>query len=273
MSAPPVPVTVTPIPLFEDNYAWRIDLPLAQGSILIDPADPGPVLSTYDVPDAPELLGVLTTHHHWDHAGGNRGIAAARPGVRIVAGRLDSTGPSVAATELVDDGTVIEMGGLRIRCIHVPVHTHGHIAYFIDNVDIPGGGSRLVFTGDTLFSGGCGRFFEGSPEQGVDSLNKLAALPDDTLVYAGHEYTVANLRFCAAVEPGNAAITARAAECRELRERGAPTLPSTIGREKEFNVFLRRGEDAVRRYVGLDGGADEVAVLGRLREAKNGFKG
>ena len=264
---------VRAIPIFADNLAWLIENHAHRTAILVDPADAGACLAA--IPADLELVGVLTTHHHADHSGGNAAIAAARAGLPILCGAADA-GRVPAATRALRPGEAFELGGVAFTALHTPCHTQGHVCYFVPSTgaDSP----PLVFTGDTLFSGGCGRFFEGDAAQMRTSLDALLALPSDTRVYCGHEYTQQNLRFCAAVEPGNAAVAARAAECAALRAAGAPTLPSTLAVERATNVFLRTGEAAVRAFAfpqlaeGERAALGDDAVLQALREAKNGFK-
>jgi hydroxyacylglutathione hydrolase len=266
-------LTIRAIPLFADNYSWLIINEAHRCALLVDPADAQACLRA--LPPELELAGVLTTHHHADHSGGNAEIAAARAGVPIFCGEGEG-GRVPAATRALRGGEAFEAGGVPFIALHTPCHTRGHVCYYVPSTgaDSP----PLVFTGDTLFSGGCGRFFEGDAAQMHASLAALLALPDDTRVFCGHEYTVANLRFCAAVEPGNAAVAARAAECAALRAAGAPTLPSTLAAERATNVFLRTGEAAVRAHLfpalpaGERAALRDVDVLHALREAKNAFK-
>lgn len=272
-------VSVTPIPLFEDNYCWRIDNTVHRTSIVVDPAEAHKVLATYGA-DAPELVAALTTHHHPDHSGGNEDLVKARADVAVIAGTEE--GDRVpAATRFVADGERFEVGGVTFTALHTPCHTKGHICYY---VEASGEQPPLVFTGDTLFSAGCGRFFEGDASQMLASLAKLAALPDATQVYCGHEYTASNLRFGLHVEPGNAAMKSRAAEVEALRAAGKPSVPVSIATEKATNVFMRTGEPSVIAFTHPDwraegeGGAapakpDAAEVMARLREAKNAFRG
>jgi len=256
---------VRPIPLFDDNYCWRIDDAAHGISLLVDPADPDAVFAAFGA-DAPEPVTALITHHHWDHAGGAKQVAAK--GIAVVAGSGEE-GRVEGATQLVGDGEDFVAGGhVKVRALHTPCHTKGHVCYFID------GAQPMVFTGDTLFAGGCGKFFEGTAAQMHSSLTKLAALPDATLVYCGHEYTVSNLKFCRHVEPDNADTTERLKEAEGLRAAGKPTVPSTIDLEKRTNVFMRCAEAAVQRFTHPDATerVDPVEVMARLREAKNAFR-
>lgn len=270
----PPAIRVVPVPLFTDNYAYLIANDAHRACVLVDAADAPRALAA--VPPGLELVGVLTTHHHGDHAGGNAQLAALRPGLEVVGGDAEE-GRVPAATRLVRDGELLELGGVSITALHTPFHTRGHTCFLVASGD---GTPGALFTGDALFGGGCGRFFEGDAPTAAASLAKLAALPPATAVHCGHEYTVANLRFCAAVEPRNAATAARLAAAVAARARGAPTGPSTLGDELATNVFLRCHVAAVRDFThpGWDGdGRGEapptpVDVLARLREAKNAFR-
>lgn len=206
------------------------------------------------------------THHHPDHVGG---LAELRP-------RLDGPVFGPARERIpqpctpVRDGDRIEAAGLGFEVIEVPGHTAGHVAY----LHRPAAAAPILFCGDTLFSAGCGRLFEGTAAQMHASLARLAALPSDTRVYCAHEYTLSNLRFAAAVEPGNAEVAAHLETCKALRERGLPTVPSSIGREREINPFLRCDVAAVIAAARRHGAADDsgATVLGALREWKNEFR-
>ena len=265
--------TVTPLPLFSDNYAYLVTNAVHKLSFIVDPADAPAVLAALPSSGVAELTHVLTTHHHPDHSGGNVEMAAARPGIAVVGG-AEEGGRIPAATLLVKDGQTFEAAGLTITALHTPCHTVGHICYVVTgDPDRP----PAVFTGDTLFAGGCGRFFEGDAPTMAASFAKLvAACPPATQVFCGHEYTLANLRFCAHVEPGNAATKARFAAATALREADRPTVPSTMADELATNVFLRCAEPAVVAFThpGADAArVDPVEVLARLREAKNAFTG
>ena len=252
------------LPAFEDNYLWLLHD--GRQALVVDPGDAAPVA------EALARLGlrlacILVTHHHGDHTGG---VAALREatGARVHGpARERIPEPFVPLA----DGDVVQALGLSWRVIDVPGHTAGHIAYFCPDVD----GAPLLFCGDTLFSGGCGRLFEGTPAQMLASLDALAALPTDTRVCCAHEYTLSNLRFARAVEPGNLALAEYQARCTALRAAGTPTLPSTVGTERAVNPFLRSREgpvtQAVRAHAALTHN-DEVAVFAALRQWKNEFR-
>jgi hydroxyacylglutathione hydrolase len=251
------------LPAFTDNYIWMLHD--GREAVVVDPGDAAPVLAALDAHGL-ELAAILVTHHHADHVGG---VNALRPRLRgPVYGPAREAIP--APFEPLADGATVHVLGQTFEVIDVPGHTAGHIAYLQLGVEH----DALLFCGDTLFSAGCGRLFEGTPAQMSASLARLASLPGDTRVCCTHEYTLSNLRFAAAVEPGNQAIHAHAAWCRDVRAQSRPTLPSTIARELEINPFLRcRVPEVVasaRRQGATNG--DEVDVLAALREWKNRFQ-
>lgn len=248
------------LPAFEDNYIWL--LRDAEGrALVVDPGDAAPVL--YALGDAPPLA-ILLTHHHGDHIGGVADLLARWPATPVFAPHDDRI---PQANRRVAGGDRITVGGWHFQVIAVPGHTRSHIAYY---------GEGLLFCGDTLFSLGCGRMFEGTPPQMHASLARLAALPGDTRVCCAHEYTQGNAAFALAVEPGNAALRARAEAVRALRAAGQPSLPTTVAEERACNPFLRCDAPAVRAAAEAQAGgplADAVAVFGALRAWKDGFRG
>jgi hydroxyacylglutathione hydrolase len=213
------------------------------------------------------LTTVLATHHHFDHVGGNRDLVARIPGLHVFGSAADA--PKIPGiTHRLADGDTLAVGALRATAILIPAHTSGHVAYHFPE-------ARAVFTGDTLFAGGCGRLFEGDAEQMMRSLGKLAGLPDDTRVYCGHEYTLKNLQFAAELEPGNHELTAKLARVQALRERHEPTVPSTIGEEKATNPFLRTQSRELAasvhaRVADLPHG-DGVALFAAVRALKDRY--
>lgn len=279
-AALPAAVSVRPIPLFDDNYCWVLRDSAHSSCVLVDPADPDAVSSALSEADG-EAVAALITHHHWDHAGGSE--VWASKGLEVIAGEVE--GASVkGASKRVADGESFTAGHIPVRALHVPCHTRGHVAYFIDGAACADG-VPIVFTGDTLFAGGCGKFFEGTAEQMAGSLAKLAALPPQTRVYCGHEYTVSNLKFCLHVEPDNADTRARLADAIATVAAGKPTVPSSIDLELKTNVFMRTHLPAVQRFThpelfAADGAVPAagaaalsvVEVMARLREAKNTWK-
>lgn len=258
-------LTVLAVPAFQDNYLWLVHD--GKNAAVVDPGDAGPILEALAAYRL-TLTAILLTHHHADHIGGVGQLVEAF-GVPVFGPRADG----IAAVEhpLVEGDTVAVTGlDLTLRVLDVPGHTRGHIAYVRTTP-----GAHWLFCGDTLFGAGCGRLFEGTPAQMSASLDKLAALADDTLVYCAHEYTMSNLRFASAAEPGNAAIAARTARDGALRERGLATIPTSIGMEKATNPFLRYREPAIAATLvtlgKLPAGADAVSTFAALREWKNTF--
>lgn len=241
------------VPVLTDNYAYILAETASGKALVVDPAEADKVMAAASGRGL-TVEGVLTTHHHYDHAGGNEDFVRAVP-VPVMGGD-----PSIAAlSRQVKHGDTIALGQLTIRVLGTPCHTAAHVCYFVD----AGVGQRAVFTGDTLFLGGCGRFFEGSAQQMHTALNQvLAELPDDTQIFCGHEYTVGNLQYGRHAEPSNEHIAKKLDWAKEQRRQGLPTIPGTIGEEKLTNVFMR---------VGLSGG-DPVEEMARLREDKNNWK-
>ncbi|MEY4747943.1 MAG: hydroxyacylglutathione hydrolase [Pseudomonadota bacterium] len=236
-------------------------------ALVVDPGEAAPVCAALAARDL-RLAGILVTHHHGDHVGGVAELLAEHPAP--VWGPANERLP-VAVTP-VTQGQGVDLLGLRWQVLDVPGHTAGHVAYFCDDTRLAD--DPLLFCGDTLFSGGCGRLFEGTPAQMWASLSTLAALPGSTRVCCAHEYTLSNLRFAQAVEPDNADLAAYVADCQALRAAGAPTLPARMTRERRINPFLRCAEPAVQAS-GLArgaGSADPVAVFAALRQWKNEFR-
>lgn len=251
------------ISAFTDNYIWMIDD--GARALVVDPGEAAPVEAALDARGL-ELAGILVTHHHADHVGGVDALRSRLKGP-VYGPRLERV-PEPSTR--VEGGDTVALMGLRFEVIDVPGHTAGHIAYLLR--EHPKG--PVLFCGDTLFSGGCGRLFEGTPAQMHDSLERLSDLPGDTRVCCAHEYTLSNLRFAAAVEPGNAELADYTGWCRERRAQGLPTLPSTIAREREVNPFLRSTAPAVVRAARDHGAPDAspVTVFATLREWKNDFR-
>lgn len=216
--------SVHPVPCLSDNYAYVVLDNDTKTALAVDPVNPTAVNAALKAHDA-SLAAILTTHHHSDHSGGNTDMAKSHPNVPILGG--DDRIP--AMTRKVASGDTAEFGALKIKVDSVPCHTTGHVLYTVthdkDEASVP----PAVFTGDTLFIGGCGRFFEGTADQMHHALNKvLAGMPEDSAIWCGHEYTEANLAFGAKVEPNNPDIAAKAAWAKEQRAKGEPTVPSSI---------------------------------------------
>jgi hydroxyacylglutathione hydrolase len=251
---------LTALPAFRDNYIWLLD---AGGrAVVVDPGEAAPVRRAL-AERSLRLEAVLVTHHHSDHMGGAAELAREHA--------CPVYGPATEDIAAVDrplvEGAEVGLPGIgaRFGVLDIPGHTAGHIAYQ---------GHGIMFCGDTLFSAGCGRLFEGTAEQMYASLAKLAALPDGTALCCGHEYTLANLRFAAAVEPDNRAAADYAAECATRRSRGESTLPSHLGLERRVNPFLRCREPAVQAAASRVAGrklTDAVEVFAAIRKWKDGF--
>jgi hydroxyacylglutathione hydrolase len=255
---------IIPIPALRDNYIWLVRD--GSNAVVVDPGDAAPVLA-YLEREALKLAGILITHHHADHVGGVGALTARHPAPVFGPARESIPG----RTRAVAEGDVIALpeAGLELSVLDVPGHTSGQVAY-VGRCD----GNAITFTGDTLFTCGCGRIFEGTPAQMLASLSKLAALAGDTLVYCGHEYTLANLRFALAVEPGNKALHERQRRDAAKREEGLPTVPARMDLERATNPFLRAAEPAVFAAAEARAGrplADVVDAFATLREWKNAF--
>ncbi|MET4580159.1 hydroxyacylglutathione hydrolase [Ottowia thiooxydans] len=251
------------LPAFSDNYLWLLHDGVR--ALVVDPGDAEPVSAALRQ-NKLQLAAILVTHHHADHVGGVAALREATGAVVYGPARERIPEPFVP----VSDGDEVQALGMSFRVMDVPGHTAGHIAYFADEMN----GAPLLFCGDTLFSGGCGRLFEGTPAQMLASLDSLAALPSATRVCCAHEYTMANLRFASAVEPGNEVLAEYYQKCEALRAAGTPTLPSSIGVERAINPFLRSRETAITQAVQAHAATttDEVAVFAALREWKNNFR-
>jgi len=256
-------LNVLTVPAFQDNYLWLIHD--GEHAVAVDPGDAAPIVAALEQHRL-SLVAILLTHHHADHVGGVPALLE-RFDVPVYGPRRD---PIAQVTRALDEGDTVTLPPLKLNLsvLDVPGHTRGHIAYFASE-------QRWLFCGDTLFAGGCGRLFEGTPAQMIDSLDKLAVLPDDTRVYCAHEYTLSNLRFALAAEPGNRALQERIEVEKQRRDRGEPTVPSTIATEKATNPFLRFREaaigDMLRQQQRLAGN-DPVATFAALREWKNVYR-
>jgi len=252
---------IVPIPAFTDNYFWLLQR--GGEAVVVDPGDAAPVERALAARGV-RLAAILVTHHHLDHIGGLAPLTA-RHEVPVY-GPAAEAGAIRHLTQPLREGDRIEVLGTRLTVWEVPGHTLGHIAYVAEG---------FVLCGDTLFSAGCGRLFEGTAAQLQASLARLAALPPDTRVYCTHEYTLANLAFAAAVEPDEAAIREEIARVRALRAQGLPSLPSTIGHERRLNPFLRTAAPAVAAAARRQSGqplSGDLAIFAALRRWKDGFR-
>jgi hydroxyacylglutathione hydrolase len=239
-------VTADPVPILSDNYAWKLREAASGAIAIVDPADPGPIIAAIERAGG-RLDMILLTHHHADHVAGTDAVRA-QFNCPVVGAAADAHRlPKL--DQAVREGDTVRLGGAEARVIDTPGHTRGQINFYF-----PDGG--VLLSGDTLFSLGCGRLIEGTAEEMFASLRKLAALPADTLVCCGHEYTASNARFALTVEPDNTALRARVEEVRRQRESNQPTVPSRLGDEMAANPFLR---------------APDAASFARIRAQKDAF--
>lgn len=257
----PSGVTIYPIPAFTDNYIWCVHN--QRHAVVVDPGDAQPVL-TYLKDKGLHLSAVLITHHHRDHTGGIAKLVSAMPDLPVIGPR---GGHIRGLTKSVSQGDTVTLPTLdmALHVMEVPGHTLDHIAFF---------GHNIIFCGDTLFSAGCGRLFEGSPEQMLHSLNKIKRLPAATQVYCTHEYTQANVNFALAVEPDNQALSQFAQWVATQRAENRPTLPTSLNQQKEVNPFLRAHELSVKSAAEAyceNTLVDEVAVFAAIRRWKDEF--
>ncbi|KAL7687073.1 putative hydroxyacylglutathione hydrolase [Plasmopara halstedii] len=255
------------VPMLLDNYGYVVVDETNQTMFTVDPAECStilPVLKEEETTRKRQFLGVLTTHKHTDHAGGNEEIARNYPGI-LIAGPKDE--PIPARNYSVSGGEKFMLGAATVKVLNVSCHTKAHVAYVVTgDSEMP----PLLFPGDTLFVGGCGRFFEGSAEDMYRALYEvILTLPKDTKVYCGHEYTMTNLRFALSVDPSNQALRDKIAAVRIRRAKNLPTVPSSLREEMLYNPFLRVHNETIRNAVG---GTDPVSVLENLRRRKDSFE-
>lgn len=297
ITSPNQKMRVIPVRALQDNYMYLLIDESTRQAAAVDPVNASAMASAVGDHNV-DLKAILTTHHHYDHAHGNNDMLAMFPDIHVYGGDTRVQ----ALNKQVQHGDTIRLGTLLIECLSTPCHTRGHICYYVTSTDTSSsssaesgtttgssngssqaadtssnsgqsnGGSpeRVVFTGDTLFIGGCGRFFEGSAEQMDQNLNvTLGSLPNDTRVYCGHEYTVTNLKFALSVEPQNTDIKSKLAWAQSKVSKRDPTVPSTIGEEKKINPFMRLDKSQVKKFTGE---SDRLEVMSTLRQRKNDFQ-
>jgi hydroxyacylglutathione hydrolase len=273
---------VFPIPCLSDNYAYLLVCRETKEAAIVDASEASSVLrfleqgpvegSSRDVNatakrESVRVVAILTTHHHHDHVGGNDEVKRAL-GLERVYGHASDRGRIPGQTHFLEDGDSFAIGSLQVRAVHIPGHTLGAVAYVVTREPQ----DPVVFTGDTLFLGGCGRIFEGDPPMMHASLQKLAALEPRTRIFCGHEYTEANLRFAAHVEPSNHAVKDAQKRAAEHRKGGRPTVPGTLQSELATNPFLRTTSTEIRATLAVPAEAPEDAALGAIRAAKDTFR-
>ena len=250
------------IPLLRDNYGYLVVCEKTKQAAIVDPSEADPVLRRIEQ-ERVEPVAILNTHHHRDHTGGNQGLLATHK-LKVYGHKSDQE-RIYGMSDGVDEGATIQIGELKGSVFFIPGHTTGHVAYLFEN---------NLFCGDTLFTAGCGRLFEGTPEQMHSSLIKLMSLPDNTQVYCGHEYTESNLRFAMTMEGNNPKLAARYERVQGLRARGTSTVPSTMEEEKLTNPFLRWDSKEIQASVKAAASgnrADPVSIFAAVRKMKDAF--
>jgi len=256
-----MPLQIVTVPCLSDNYAYLAHDPASGETALVDVPEAGPILAAL-AERGWALDQILITHHHHDHIGGLAAVRSAFPGAQVIGAQADAK-RLPPLDRAVAGGDEVAIGAERGRVIDVPGHTVGHVAYHFAD-------ARVVFTADSLMALGCGRVFEGTMAQMWDSLSKLAALPADTLVCSGHEYTQANGRFAITVDPDNPALKTRLAQVEAARRAGQPTVPSQLSVELATNPFLRATDRSVQNALGMAGAAPQE-VFAELRRRKDDF--
>jgi hydroxyacylglutathione hydrolase len=251
------------IPVLSDNYIFlAIDLD-RQIAAVVDPAEAAPVLAEL-ARNQLKLVAIFNTHHHGDHVGGNKELIAAFPDVCVYGGAEDR-GRIPGQQVYLEDGDRVSFGDRQANVLFIPGHTRAHIAYYFPPVaDEPG----ELFCGDTIFAGGCGRLFEGTPAQMVSSMTKMRQLPDNTRIWCAHEYTLGNLKFAVTIEPGNSELQQRLIDVIAARNNSIPTVPTNLGIEKRTNPFLRWDVPALQSSVDSQ---DGVETFARIRGRKDQF--
>jgi len=253
---------VSIVPVLEDNYSYILIDEQTKIAAAIDPAEPHKVFIQAEK-EGVNITSILTTHHHWDHSEGNNEFVEKKPGTAVYGGDARVQG----LTHYVKDGEFIKIGNLTVKALATPCHTSGSISYLVEGKNNE---PDVVFTGDTLFVAGCGKFFEGSATQMLHNMEQVyRSLKPQTLVYPGHEYTVSNLKFALHLEPNNQAAQEKKKWSEAQRANGQPTVPSTLADEFQFNPFMRTRESSIQQATKQ---TDPIQVMHVLREMKNHFK-
>lgn len=252
------------IPVLSDNYIFVLWEPQQKIAAVVDPALAEPVIDYLQEIEA-QLVAIFNTHHHWDHIGGNQELAKRFPELRVYGGAEDRGRIPQQQVYLTEDDT-IQFADRTAQVFFVPGHTRAHIAYYFPPKVTDGIGE--LFCGDTIFAGGCGRLFEGTPAQMVSSIDKLRQLPDQTRIWCAHEYTLGNLKFALTVDPDNQDLKARYQKVQQDRKQGLATIPAWLGEEKQTNPFLRWDAPALQATAKIN---DPVRVFGRIRGMKDQF--
>ncbi len=253
------------IPVLSDNYAYLVIDEATNEAGVVDPSEAGPVAEAVKR-EGVNFTTIINTHHHWDHVGGNKELVQEYPDLRVYGHKRDET-RTPCISHMVDEGDTVSIGNLEGRFLFIPCHTSGHVAAHF-------AAEKVAFTGDTLFVAGCGRLFEGTAADMHNNMLKLSALPEDTRIYPGHEYTIKNLEFALTLEPNNAAIQAKLHWAQEARAKNQPTIPSTVAEEKTINPFIRVDSQELRATITKQFPSlrlDDVTVLERTRYLKDNF--
>ena len=251
------------IPVLSDNYIFLLVDGDRQIAAVVDPAEAAPVLAQLAQLQI-ELVAIFNTHHHGDHVGGNRQLMAAFPAARVYGG-VEDRGRIPGQQVFLEDGDRVQFGDRDAEVFYIPGHTRAHIAYYFPPA---GDEAGELFCGDTIFAGGCGRLFEGTPAQMVSSMTKLRQLPDHTRIWCAHEYTLGNLKFAVTIDPQNQELQQRLVDVTVARENLIPTVPTNLGVEKRTNPFLRWDVAALHKSVES---IDSIETFARIRSLKDQF--
>ena len=252
------------IPVLSDNYVFVLSDPQRKIAAVVDPAIAEPVIDYLQSIDA-RLVAIFNTHHHSDHVGGNKKLVAKFPNLCVYGG-VEDRGRIPHQQVYLHEGDTVEFSDRTAQVFFIPGHTRGHIAYYFPPLEAEGTGE--LFCGDTIFAGGCGRLFEGTPAQMVNSISKLRQLPDRTRVWCAHEYTLSNLKFALTVDRDNQILQARYESVQQSRSQGIATIPSLLGEEKQTNPFLRWDTPSLQAIAKIE---EPARVFGRIRGMKDRF--